>query len=121
MEIGSITLNRVIEFLVMWLVSAIVIYIAVKIYPGKQKRENIGGALLTALLGKIVYTIFNIIFAVIHIPIIGGSLIGGLIAFIVWLWVLKQMFGVGWLGAAFIAFLIWVLNALVGFFLPTLL
>ncbi len=112
MEIGSITLNRVIEFLIMWLVSAIVIYIAVKIYPGKQKRENIGGALLTALLGKIVYTIF----AIIHIP-----LIGGFIAFIVWLWVLKQMFGVGWLGAAFIAFLIWVLNALVGFFLPTLL
>ena len=93
----------------MWLVSALIIYVAVKIYPGRQKRENIGGALLTALLGKAVYTFF----AIIHIP-----LVGGLLAFIIWLWVLKSMFNVGWFGAAVIAFVIWLLNALVRVFLP---
>ncbi len=107
-----VTTGRIVEFLIAWLVSALTIYIAVKIFPGRQKREDIGSALLTALLGEIVYTFF----AIINVPL------GGIVAFIIWLWILRKIFDVGWISAAIIAFLIWALSSLVGLLgLPKLL
>lgn len=98
-----ITLGRIIEFIIAWLVSAVIIYIVLKIYPGKQRREDIGGALLAALLGELVYSFFNII----ELPL------GSLLALVVWLWILKKLFGVGWIGAAVMAFLIYILSLIV--------
>lgn len=103
MYIHLITLGKIIEFIIAWLISAIIIYIVLKIYPGKQKRENFGGALVAALLGEIVYSFFHII----------GLPLGSLLALIVWLWILKKLFDVGWIGAAIIAFLIYILSLIV--------
>ncbi len=100
----SITTGKVVEFLISWLVSGVIIYIVLKIYPGKQKRENIGGALLTALLGEIVYTAFHWL----------GLPLASILALPVWLYILKKMFGVSWIGAAFIAFLVFVFSVFVG-------
>jgi hypothetical protein len=46
---------------------------------------------------------------------------GTVIAILVWLYALRKIQGVGWLGAAMLAVLIYVINAILGFFLPTLL
>jgi hypothetical protein len=39
----------------------------------------------------------------------------------VWLYALKKIQSVGWLGAAALALLIYIFNALLGFLLPTIL
>ncbi|MEZ0346664.1 MAG: hypothetical protein ABWK01_08950 [Infirmifilum sp.] len=100
-----LSLGTVIQFIIAWLVSAIIIYIVLKLYPGRQKRENIGGALLAALVGEIIFLLFDIL----HIPF------GNLLSILVWLYALRKLFGVGWIGALIIAFLIYVLSLLTSF------
>lgn len=97
--------------LIGWLVSAFAVWLALKLYPRKQKRESFGGAMLTALVGALVFWLFSIV----KIPL------GTVIALVVWLYALKKIQGVGWLGAAALAVLIYLINAVLGFFLPTIL
>ena len=101
--------SEAVKLLIGWLVSAFAVWLALKLYPGKQKRESFGGALLTALVGALIF------WPVAKMPL------GTLIALIVWLYALKKVQGVGWLGAAALAVLIYLFNALLGFFLPTIL
>lgn len=103
----------IVGFLVGWLVSTLAVWIALKIFPGKQKRESLGGAALTALVGAAIYWVFTSLF---KIPFVSG-----LLALVVWLYALRKLQGVGWLGAAALAFLIWIINGLFSLFLPTLL
>ncbi|MEM0484660.1 MAG: hypothetical protein QW434_08205 [Pyrobaculum sp.] len=99
--------------LIGWVVSTIAIWIALKIFPGKQRRESLLGAALTALVGALIYWFFHSIF---KIPFISGVL-----AFFVWLYALRKLQGVGWLGAFGLAILIWIINGIFSLFLPTLL
>ncbi|MCU7787638.1 hypothetical protein ODS41_06875 [Pyrobaculum sp. 3827-6] len=96
-----------------WIVSTIAVWIALKIYPGKQKNESLAGAAVTALVGALVYWFFHSVF---RIPFISG-----LLALVVWLYALRKLQGVGWLGAAALALLIWVINGIFSLFLPTIL
>lgn len=104
-------LGEAVKLLVGWLVSAVAVWLALKVLPGKQKRESFGGALLTALVGALVFWFFSVV----KIPL------GTVIALVVWLYLLKRLQGVGWLGAAALAVLIYIFNAVLGFFLPTIL
>jgi len=99
----TLSFGTLLEFLISWIVSAVIIYIALKIFPGKQQRENITGALIAALIGEIIFAFFNLI----RIPF------GNLLAIIVWLYALRKLFGVGWLGAVVIAILIYILSLIV--------
>ena len=96
-----------------WIVSTIAIWLALKIFPGKQKRESLAGAAITALVGALIYWFFHAVF---RIPFISG-----LLALLVWLYALRKLQGVGWLGAAALACLIWIINGIFSLFLPTLL
>lgn len=96
-----------------WIVSTIAIWLALKIFPGKQKRESLTGAAITALVGALIYWFFHAVF---RIPFISG-----LLALLVWLYALRKLQGVGWLGAAALALLIWIINGIFSLFLPTLL
>ena len=109
------TVGTIINFILGWIVSAIAVWLALKIFPGKQKAESITGALITALIGAIIFWIFKVV----EIPL--GTVIGTVIAIIVWLYALRKIQGVSWLGAAVIAVLIYILNAIFGFLFPTLL
>ncbi len=100
-----------VRFVIGLLVSAVAVRLALKIFPFKQKRESFGGALLTALVGAVIFWIFTAI----KIPF------GTLIALILWLYALKKIQGVGWLGAIALAILIYIINAIFGLFLPTIL
>ena len=96
--------SKILEFLVGLFVSALTIYIALRIYPGREEQENLVNCFAVALLGKIIYTAFYII----------GFPFGSLLALFVWLWILKKMFQVGWFGAAVIAMITYILNLIVG-------
>lgn len=104
-------LKALVPLIVGWLVSGFAVWLALKMFPGKQKRESFGGALLTALIGALIFGVF----AAVKIPL------GTLIALIIWLFALKKIQNVGWLGAALLAFLIYIINALLGLLLPTIL
>ncbi|MEZ0319659.1 MAG: hypothetical protein ABWK05_06695 [Pyrobaculum sp.] len=109
MSVGGSALGLVVGFLV----STLAVWLALKIYPGKQKRESLAGAALTALVGALIYWFFHAVFRV--------PFISGLLALLVWLYALRKIQGVGWLGAAALAFLIWLINGILSLFLPTLL
>jgi hypothetical protein len=94
---------RVIEFLIAWGISTIVIYLAVMTYPRKREKSDLINSTITALLGAIVFEIFAYL----------GIALGGLLALIIWLFILKRMFKVGWIGAVIIAVIIWVLNIII--------
>lgn len=94
---------RVIEFLVAWGISTIVIYLAVIIYPRKREKSDLFNSLVTALLGAIIFEIFAYL----------GIALGSLLALIIWLFILKKMFKVGWISAVVIAVIIWVLNIVI--------
>lgn len=104
--------GEIIGLVVGWLVSTIAVWLALKIFPGRQKREDLAGAALTALVGALIYWFFHAVF---RIPFISG-----IIAFFVWLYALRKLQGVGWLGAFALAILIWIINGLFSLFLPTL-
>ena len=106
-----IPLLFLVRFVVGLLVSGVAVWLALKIFPSKQEMESFGGAIVTALVGVIIFWIF----AAIRIPF------GTLIALILWLYALKRLQGVGWLGAIALAILIFIINAILGLFLPTVL
>jgi len=111
-KVPALSLELVLSFLVSWIVSGVIIYIVLKIYPGKQRMETLWGALLAALVGELIYTFFYWI----------GVPLASLLALVVWLYAIRKMFGVGWIGAAVIAFLIYVFSAIVSLLgIPTLL
>ena len=66
-----------------WIVSTIAVWLALKIFPGRQKRESLPGAAVTALIGALIYWFFHTIF---KIPFISGVL-----AFFVWLYALRKL------------------------------
>jgi len=99
----SLTIGRIIEFLIGWVVSGVIIYVVLKLYPGKQKMESLWGAMLAALIGEAIYTFFNII----------GIPYGTILALFVWLYAIKKMFNVGWGGAIIIAVLVYIFSGIV--------
>jgi len=104
--------GEVVGLVVAWLVSTFAVWLALKIFPGRQKRESLTGAAVTALIGGLIYWVFH---AVVRMPVISGVL-----AFFVWLYALRKLQGVGWLGALGLAILIWIINGVLDLFLPAL-
>ena len=106
-----VNVGGVVGLAVGWLVSAFAVWLALKIFPGRQRREDFAGAALTALVGALIYWVFH---SLIKIPF------GSLIALVVWLYALRKLQGVGWLGALGLAILIWIINGILSLFLPAL-
>jgi len=109
-------IETAIIFVVSLLISAIIIFIVAKI---SGEKEGFGTALLAAFVGAIMYTTLYYVFGL--IPELAGlkwvaSLIGG----IGWLLALRKLYTIGWLKALGLAFIIWIISAIVGYFLPTL-
>ena len=81
-------------------------------FPREAEEGKLNRAAVTALAGGLIYWIFH---SVIRIP-----LISGVAAFFMWLYALRKLQGVGWLGALGLAVLIWIINGILSLFLPTL-
>lgn len=109
-------IETAILFVVSLLISAIIIYFVTKIFG---ETEGFGTALLAAFVGTIIYTALYYIFG--NITDLAGlkwvaSILGGL----GWLVALRMLYKIGWLKAFGLAIAIWVISAIVGFFLPGL-
>jgi L-lactate permease len=103
-------IETVILFVISLLISAIIIYIVTKIFG---EKEGFGTAILAAFIGTIIYTVAYYFLR----PELGwlASLIGGLGCLLA----LRFLYSIGWLKALGLAILIWIISAVVGFFLPT--
>lgn len=95
-------------FIVGLIVSAIIIYVVTKLFG---EREGIGTALLAALAGAIIYALAYYI--------LGHGLLAALIGGFVWLLALGSLYKIGWLKALVVAVIVWIVAAIVGFVLPT--
>ncbi len=108
-------IETAIVFIISLLISAIIIFIVTKIFG---EKEGFGTALLAAFIGTIIYTGLYYIFGL--IPELEelkwvASIIGGL----GWLIALRFLYSIGWLKALGLAIIIWIISAVIGFFLPT--
>lgn len=106
----DVTLATVIVFFISLVVSAIIIYVVTKIFG---EKEGFGTAVLAAFTGAIIYAATYYFLR----PELGwvASIIGG----IAWLIALGFLYSIGWLKALGIAIIVWIIAAVVGFFLPT--
>ena len=101
-------LNTIIVFLIGLFVSSIIIYIIAKLFG---EHRGLGRAILTAIIGTIVYTTAYYL--------IETSWIAALAAGIVWLVALGSLYKMGFLKSVVIAFVIWICATIIGVFLPT--
>jgi hypothetical protein len=106
----DVTLATGIVFLISLVISAIIIYVVTKIFG---EKEGFGTALLSAFIGAIIYAAAYYLLR----PELGwlASIIGG----IAWLIALGVMYKIGWLKALGIAIIVWIIAAIAGIFLPT--
>ena len=107
----DVNLATIIIFLISLIISAIIIYFVTKIFG---EKEGFDTALLAAFIGAIIYAAAYYFLK----PELGwlASLIGG----IAWLIALGFLYGIGWLKALGIAIIVWIIAAIVGVFLPTM-
>lgn len=96
------TLFEIVYFLSIWIVSAFVLLISAKLLASKG---GFVGALLASLLGSIVFYFFR------------GSFLFSLAAVVLWLFVIRFSFDVGWIRAFLISIVAYVLAYLVSWFL----
>ncbi len=101
----SILLN----FIVALIISTVIIYYVAKSFGAK---DSLTTAVIAALVGTAVYTIFY--------SVLGVGLLPALIAGIVWLLVLQKLYTIGWVRALAIAVFIWIVTSIAGWFLPVL-
>jgi len=109
-------LETVILFVLSLLISAIIIYIVTKLFG---ETEGFGSALLAAFVGTMIYTVLYYIFGNIS-ELTGLKWVASLLGGLGWLVALRFLYSIGWLKALLLAIFIWILSAIVGFFLPTL-
>ena len=98
----------VVFFIVSLIASAIIIFVVTKFLG---EKEGIGTALLAALAGAIIYALAYFF--------LGQGLLAALIGGFVWLLALGTLYHMGWLKALLVAVIVWIVGAVVGIVLPT--
>lgn len=103
------------RFLVTLVVSAIVLWIAQKIVLPGRKEQSFVSVLALAFVWSIIDIILGYIFAFLPLGILEW-----IIELIIWIWILKAWFDVGWLTASVISIVAWIISMILGFFLGIL-
>jgi Na+/melibiose symporter-like transporter len=101
--------STLLSFIVALIISTVIIYYIAKFFGAK---DSLSTAVLAALIGTAVYTIFYYV--------LGQGLLPAFIAGIVWLLALQKLYTIGWFRALLIAFVIWIVTSVVGWYLPVL-
>ncbi len=96
-------------FVIALIISTVVIYLVTKMFG---EKEDLNTALITAVIGTVIYGIVYFL--------IGHGLIAAIVGGIAWLLALRTLYKIGWLKSLAIAVIIWIVTAIVGWFLPTL-
>ncbi|HEY3273311.1 MAG TPA: hypothetical protein VGJ92_06090 [Methanocella sp.] len=96
-------------FVIALIISTLVIYVVTRMFG---ETEDIKTALMAAVIGTVLYAIVYFI--------VGQGMIAAIIGGIAWLFALRMLYKIGWLKSLAIAVIIWIVTAIVGWFLPTL-
>ena len=96
-------------FIVALIISTVIIYYIAGFFGAK---DSLTTALLAALIGTAVYTVFYYV--------LGQDLLAAFVAGIVWLLALQKLYTIGWLKSLLIAVIVWIVTSIVGWFLPAL-
>ncbi|MFH0949071.1 MAG: hypothetical protein V1802_01135, partial [Candidatus Aenigmatarchaeota archaeon] len=94
----------VLNFVFSMVVSTIIIYIVTKILG---EKEGLGTAVLTALIGAIIYTGAYFF--------LGTGLLAAVVGGIAWLIALGSLYKIGWLKSLLIAIVVWIVISLLSF------
>lgn len=105
---GTNALGSVVIFLVSLAISTVVIYVVTKLFG---EKEGVGRALLTAIIGTIVYSIAYFL--------LGTGWLTAILGGIVWLLALRWLYDISWLKALGIAVIVWIAATVAGLILPT--
>jgi len=97
------------RFLITIVVSAIVIWVAQKVVLPSRKEKQFVSAVALAFLWAIIDAVLDLIFSFLHLGVIGW-----LVTLVVWVWVLKSWFDIGWGAAALISFVAWIISLILG-------
>ena len=95
-----------VNFLVSWFISAIIIHLATKFVGA---RKGFSTSLIASLLGSIIYGLAAFF--------IGTGFIASLIAFVAWLLALRSLYNVGWIRAILISLLASILTGILSLLL----
>lgn len=98
-----------IGFLISLVVSAIIIYLATKLFG---EKEGFSTAILTSLIGAVIFGLASFLLGIGWV----ASLIGG----VAWLIALSNLYDMGWLKSLVVAVIIWIISAIVSLVLPTI-
>jgi len=101
--------STIASFLVALIISTVIIYLVTRLLG---EKEGLGTAVLAALIGTAVYTLFYYV--------LGQGLIAAFIAGIVWLIALQRLYSIGWIKSLVIAIAIWIVTSIAGWYLPAL-
>lgn len=100
------------SFIVTLIVSGVVIWIAQKIVLPREKEKGFLSVIALAFIWSIIELVLRFIFSFTPLGIIEK-----LITLLLWIWVLKAWFGIGWLQAAMISLVGWLIMLLAKFLL----
>jgi len=92
-----------------FIVNAIVLWLAQKFVLPTEKEKGILSVAALALIGAVLTTLLSLI-----------PLIGPLIALIVWIWLIKSWFDIGWGQAILIAIVAFILGIIASLILASL-
>lgn len=109
-------ITTAILFIISLIISAIIIYIVAKIFG---EKEGFITALIAAFVGSVLYTALYYVFGLIA-ELADYKLVASIIGGLGWLLALRFLYTIGWLKALGLAILIWIISAIVGYFLPNL-
>ena len=107
--IGNMTLTSllvtIVGLIILWIVVSIPVWLAGKAVTGG--KGTFGEAMISTLLGPIVYAVTLIVVDFFLGAVIGSAayIIALILAFVAWIWVYKASFKTGWLGGIAIAIL----------------
>ncbi len=90
------------------IISSFVIYIITKLFG---EKEGFRTALITALIGSIIYGIAYFF--------LGTGLLAAAAGGVAWLIALSNLYRMGFIKSLFVAAIIWLIASSVGYFLPT--
>jgi len=97
------------SFVVALIISTVIIYYIARFFGAK---DSLTTALFAAVIGTAVYTLIYYV--------VGQGLVAAFVAGIIWLLALQKLYSIGWFRALIIAFFIWIVTSIAGWFLPSL-
>ncbi|MFH2020270.1 MAG: hypothetical protein ABIJ34_02585 [archaeon] len=102
-------LGVILGFFISLIISAIIIYVAAKMFG---EKEGFGTAISAALIGAVIFALTYYL--------IGIGWIAALISGLAWMFALRSLYKIGWLKSFVIAVVIWLLANIVSLVLPTI-